>query len=113
VVVRTAAGGAVEFVFDHFNAPALVSAPIPVVAGRDYTIEIVLPHFAPGDAYSRAATGDVRVRMDGAEVIRGRSECFPFAAGDEAIGRNPFGTGSARRFRGWVREARWTGLTPP
>ncbi len=112
VWVRPLAGGAVQFVFDHFNTAPLVSAPLRL-AGGDHTIEITLPSGVAGEAFGGAATGEVRVQLDGADVIRGRSACFAFAPGDEAIGRNPFGSGGTRTFRGWLLEAQWTGAAIP
>ena len=61
------------------------------------------------ETFSGAATGEVTLRVDGEEVLRGRSECHAFAAGEERVGYNPFGTTCAREFRGWLLEARWTG----
>lgn len=110
LLLQPLAGDAARFVFDHFNSPPLTSAPVRLAPGSEHVIELELPSGAAGDTFSGAATGEVRVRLDGAEVIRGRSACFAFAAGNEAVGRNPFGIGSATRFRGWLLEARWTGV---
>ena len=109
VFVRDAGEGAVKFVFDHFNSPPRESAPVRLAPGVEHTIELTVPS-CPADAtFSGAATGEVTVRVDGREVLRAASACFGFAAGEEAVGRNPFGTTCAREFRGWLLEARWTG----
>ncbi len=112
VFVRGAAGGATEFRFEHFGAPHVVSASVPLAPLAEHTIEITLPSFALGENFSRAGTGDVSVRVNGTEALRGRSDCYGFAAGEEAVGRNPFGTTCAREFRGWLLEARWMGAAP-
>jgi hypothetical protein len=76
-------------------------------------IEITLPSCPANETFSGAATGEVTLRVDGEEVLRGRSDCHAFAAGEERVGYNPFGTTCAREFRGWLLEARWTGTAKP
>ena len=109
VFVREASDGAVTFYFEHFPGSQLVSKPVRLAAAREHLIEITLPSCPADRTFSGAATGEVTVRVDGEEVLRGRSDCHAFAAGDERVGYNPFGTTCAREFRGWLLEARWTG----
>jgi len=106
VVVRDAGAGAVVFHFEHHGAPALVTMPLRLDPRLEHRIEITLPSCTTG-AYSSSARGEVILRVNGGEVLRGRSECNAFGAGSELIGRNPFDIGSARDFRGWILDARW------
>ena len=106
LLLRDAGNGAVTVSFEHFGAPAIMSAPIPLVPGREHTIELVLPSASPAN-FCASTKGDVVVRLNGQEVLRALSETQPFGAGSETIGRNPFGMSSTREFRGWILEARW------
>ncbi len=108
VVVRDAGAGAVAFHFEHHGAPALVTMPLRLDPRLEHRIEITLPSCTTG-AYSSSARGEVILRVNGGEVLRGRSDCNAFGAGSELIGRNPFDSGSARDFRGWILDARWVG----
>ena len=107
--VRDAGDGAVAFYFEHFGQPPVGSKPVRLAPGSEHTLEISLPSCTADRTFSGAATGEVSLRLDGDEVLRGRSECYAFAAGGECVGQNPFGTTCAREFRGWLLEARWTG----
>lgn len=109
VFVRDAGAGEVTFVFEHFGAPMLASRPVHLAPWRRHIVEIDLPSCAADATFSHAATGDAIVCVDGVEVLRGRTDCFGFAAGNECAGRNPFGTTCAREFRGWLLDARWSG----
>ena len=111
--VRDAGDGAVAFHFDHFAKEHLASKPLRLAPGSEHVIEITLPSCPANETFSGAATGEVTLRVDGEEVLRGRSECHAFAAGEERVGYNPFGTTCAREFRGWLLEARWTGTAKP
>jgi hypothetical protein len=111
--VRDAGDGAVKFVFDHFEVLRHESAPLQLPPGSVHTIEITLPSCPVGDAFGRAASGEVTVRLNGVEVLRGNTPCHGFIPGNESIGANPFGTTCGRAFRGWLIEARWSGVTQP
>ncbi len=86
VFVRGAAAGGAEFRFEHFGAPHHVSAPVPLAPLTEHTIEIRQPSFRLGENFSRAGAGEVRVHVNGVEALRGRSDCYGFAAGDEVVG---------------------------
>jgi len=109
VFVREATGGAVTFHFEHFAKTHLVSEPIRVARNREQVVELVLPSCPAGEAFGRATSGELIVRVNGVDVVRGRSECAEFAPGDERVGRNPFGTTCAPEFRGWLTEITWLG----
>ena len=106
--IRDAGGGAIKFVFEHFGASAHESAPVRLAPGQVHTFEITVPSGVTGVGFGSAATGEVKVRANGLEVLRATSACHGFGAGSEAVGRNPFGMTCARVFSGWVIEARWT-----
>jgi hypothetical protein len=109
VAVRDAGAGAVIFQFAHHGAPPLTTRPLRLDPRAEHRIEITLPSCA-SRIFSNAARGEVILRVNGEEVLRGgTAECSAFGAGSESIGRNPFGMGSTREFRGWIVEARWIG----
>jgi hypothetical protein len=108
LVLRDAGNGAVTVNFEHFGTPASVSDAIPLAHGQEHTIDLLLPSASPSN-FGAATKGEVVVRVNGREVIRVHSDCHPFGAGTETIGRNPFGMSSTREFRGWILEASWVG----
>jgi hypothetical protein len=110
LIVRRSGEGAV-FVFEHFGFTPLESAPFELTPWREHMIELVLPSFRP-EAFGEPATGEVRVALNGVEILRAESACHPFPPGTESIGRNPFGTSCAPEFRGWILEAKWVGAAP-
>jgi hypothetical protein len=113
VFVRDAGAGATKFVFEHFGGATHESAPVQLARGQVHTIEITLPSSVSGSTFGNAATGEVRVRVNGSDVLRVTSECHSFRPSSEAVGSNPFGTTCARLFSGWLLEARWmSGMDP-
>jgi hypothetical protein len=106
VFVRPANGG-FKLVFEHYGIPQVESAVLPLTRGV-HDIEIVLPSCRRGaQEFGTYASGDVVVRVAGAEVMRTRQSCYGFQPGSEQIGQNPFGTTCAGKFRGWVLAAEW------
>ena len=108
VAVGHASDGLVFLKFEHHGTPPLTTKPLRLAPGVEHRIEIVLPSCA-SRIFSNAARGEVILRVNGEEVLRGTAECSAFGAGSENIGRNPFGLGSIRGFRGWILDARWVG----
>jgi hypothetical protein len=107
IVFARPAGGGFKLVFEHHGAPPVESAVLPRTPGPA-RVEIRLPSCERGEeSFGRYASGDVIVRLDGAEVVRTRQACTGFEPGSEAIGRNPFGTTCAPEFRGWILDAQW------
>ena len=104
VFVRAVEGG-VKFVYENY-ANCLIESELVRPSPEGNTIEIELPAFDP-EKFGREATGDVRVRVDGREVLRTRQVCFEFGWGSEAIGLNPFGTTCSPAFRGWLLDVQW------
>ena len=109
VFVREAGNGAVKLSFDHFEVSRHESKPLELAPGKVHTIEIIMPSCHAGDAFGRAATGEIRMRVEGVEVLRATSACHRFTPGSESVGANPFGTTCAPAFRGWIMEAAWSG----
>jgi hypothetical protein len=105
--VRPVAGG-FKIVFEHFGAQQIESAVLPHTSGT-HDIELVLASFGDAKKDFGFATGEVIVRLDGVEILRGRYPCYTFPEGNEKIGRNPFGTTCGPRFRGWIVSAEWVG----
>ena len=105
VFVRAVEGG-VKFVYENYGGETVESQVLtPNPAG--HAVELELPTFRP-EAYGEEHTGDVIIRVDGHEVVRTVQVAYPFAWGNEAIGRNPFGTTCASAFRGWILDAKWS-----
>ena len=107
VVVRDAGEGAVTFGFEHFGSSPIVTKPLRLAAGAEHLIEVTLPSCRAGESFGSAAKGEVILRVNGNEVLRQQSDCHGFWSGREGIGTNPFRTGSASTFRGWILEAAW------
>jgi hypothetical protein len=107
VAVRPAAGG-FSFVFEHYGAPPVASAVLPLTSAQR-RVEIELPSFAPGDdSFGKPKSGDVVIRLDGREVLRATQLCHAFDPGTEMVGRNFFGGACATEFRGWLLDAHWS-----
>jgi hypothetical protein len=101
--------GGVRIGYQSHPHPRVESAVIrPERTG--HVVELEMPSFRP-DAYGWEGTGEVVVRLDGAEILRSTQVAHPFAWSSEQIGRNFFGWTCGPHFRGWIREAKW--LQPP
>lgn len=104
VVVRPRDGGVVIAVE---VPPALrLESPVLAVGGGRHAMEVLLPGFRPGE-FGAAATGDVVVRWDGREILRGAHAAAAFAPESLRLGENPFGTVCEGEFSGWIAAARW------
>ena len=105
VFVRPADGG-VRFVYENYGG-ATVESEVIAASEAGHEVELQLPSFRP-EAFGDERTGDVVVRIDGREVIRTVQVAYPSPWGDEAYGRNPFGTTCAAELRGWMLGTRWS-----
>ena len=105
VCVRAVPGG-YKFVFENFGGETVESELVAPAPGG-YRVELELPNFRP-EAFGDEHTGRVIVRVDGREILRSWQVAYPSPWGDEAYGRNPFGTTCAPEFRGWMLDAKWS-----
>ena len=105
VFVRAAPGG-VKFVYENFGGETVESVLVPLAPGG-HRVELELPNFRP-EAFGEEHTGPVVVRVEGREILRSWQVAYPSPWGDEAYGRNPFGTTCANEFRGWMLDAKWS-----
>jgi hypothetical protein len=105
VCVRAVPGG-YQFVFENYGGETVESEVVPLAPGG-HRVELELPNFRP-EAFGEEHTGRVVVRVDGREVLRSWQVAYPSPWGDEAYGRNPFGTTCANEFRGWLLDAKWS-----
>lgn len=99
----------VKFIFEKWAATPVESQEVALLPGEQ-VIELDMPSFDPA-THGLAATGDVIIRVNGAEVLRTRQTCHALPPGSESIGRNPFDTTCASEFRGWILDAQW--VKPP
>lgn len=117
----------VRFGFDHWGAPAAFSEPVELDPGVPHAVEIamgslfaekenpewqgVAPYFV--DALKQA----VRVRLDGREVFRARSEFHPAAPTTADLGNNTIGLSScSTHFSGDILGCEWISpraMAPP
>ena len=111
VFVREAGDGRLKFVFEHIGSPEQASQPLALDRAREHEVEIAFPSLAD-ESFGHNGTGEVWVRVNGAEALRVKSAVYDFPPGHPALGRNPFGTTCAPEFRGWINEARWIAISP-
>lgn len=103
----------VQFIFEHFGAPARESPRIRLAPDRVHTVEITLPSFNL-EKFGLAARGDVTIVVNGEEVLRLTSDAYEFSPVVGRIGRNRYGGESCGpAFRGWIIDARWMGVVRP
>jgi hypothetical protein len=111
--VRADAGGRVRFLFDHWGAPLVESAPVAMKPGRVYVVDIELPSLASA-TYGQLGRGELLVHLDGRQVLRATTECAGFQEQGFDIGRNPLGgTTFGASFTGTLLEWRWLKTRSP
>lgn len=76
-----------QFRCDHWAAPLIFGTPVPMDETLGHDIEIFLPSFAP-ESWGHASDGDVWVRLNGREVLRGQMTTYPFDASQVTFGYN-------------------------
>lgn len=99
----------VQFRFDHWGAPMLVGRSVSGTESELHTLEVFLPSFARG-RFGQAAAGEMWVRWDGDEVLRGRTEAHAFTPDQFHLGENSAGAMTEDpKFRGYFASADWSG----
>ncbi len=87
-------GQTVRFVLDHWGGGAMASGPVKIDFARVHELELALESLAPppvGRPARQERRGNVRVRVNGAEVWSERVALYATEADAVAIGRNPIG----------------------
>jgi len=107
----------VVFGWDHWGLPSVLSAPIRIVPGQTYRVEVHLGSLYPvaridferlfPGADRRQTLSSLAIRVDDQEVLRHQGE-FHLASGKQVtVGENRIGASSCGpRFQGRIREVR-------
>ena len=117
VFVRYLEPEVVVFGWDHWGLPSVLSAPVRIVPGQTYRMEvhmgslypvprIVFERLFPG-ADRRQTLSSLAIRVDDREVLRHHGEFHQASAKQVSVGENRIGaTTSGLRFQGRIREIR-------
>jgi len=109
LMVEYVDGQTVRFVLDHWGGGAMTSGPVKVDFAHVHDWEIALESLAPppaGRPVRQERRGNVRVRVNGAEVWNQRLALYATEADAVAIGRNPIGgTSCGPEFTGTLLSA--------
>jgi hypothetical protein len=102
VYVTYRGGNRLRFGFDHWRAGGNVGDEIPFDPRGLHRLEIETGALEPSP-FGSGTSGIVRVRLDGAIAVEGKSRFYPRDPDQIFIGRNPIGGSTAGpRFRGEI-----------
>ena len=113
VLVKYLGHNSIAFGLDHWGRGGPISAPIRVVPGEIYDLEICMGSLFPGSAstfsliYPKANFDEVRnlflIKLNGTEVLRDNVDFYPSGKSEVTIGENKIGGGiCARYFSGTI-----------
>jgi hypothetical protein len=98
---------AIQLRFEHRGAPLLLGRRIDLDANPGHDLEIELPSFA-AESFGRAANGEIVVRWDGIEALRGPTGAFGFTPEELVCGERPAdSTMTEPRFAGAIASREW------
>jgi len=102
----------VRFRFDHWGSPLREGAPIRLQPVSVHVVEITAPS-CDAASFGTARTGEIRVRLDGADALWVVGACAAFQPDSWQVGCNDMGATTCRAaFTGWVLDARWIAAAP-
>jgi hypothetical protein len=105
IYVMYRGGNRLRFGFDHWGVGGTVGAEVPFDPSKLHRLEIETGALEPSPLGS-GTSGIVRVRLDGAIAMEGRSRFYPRIPDQTFIGRNPIGGSTAGpHFRGEILDS--------
>jgi hypothetical protein len=94
----------IRFGLDHWGGGARYGAPVEILPGHTYRLEMAIDSLWPPDTPRPAPErGQVRVTLDGQVVLALDEACHPATPDQVFVGRNPIGgTSCGPRFQGEI-----------